>query len=55
MVGLAAPGAEVGALVSQEGVPAPAIPAGLPERLSASLQGEQPLVGGRRRLRRHWW
>lgn len=47
LAGLTAPSAEIGAvLVEEGGVPAQAIPTGLPERLAASLQGQQPLVQG---------
>lgn len=46
LAALTAPSAEVGVLVEEGGVPAAAVPQGLPERLNASLQGEQPFVQG---------
>ena len=45
--GLMTPTAEVGAVLGEKGgLPPQAVPQGLPERLAASLQGEQPLVQG---------
>ena len=52
LAGLAAPSAEVAAVVGERGgVPIQAIPTGLSARLTASLQGQETLVqgGGRKR------
>ena len=46
LAGLVAPPTE--AAVVQGGVPSQVIPPGLPPRLNASLQGQQPISGGRR-------
>lgn len=47
LAGLAAPSAEVQAVLGEQGgLPAQALPAGLPARLAESLQGQQPQVQG---------